>query len=36
MSTIWKNGRYQPLIKYVTLKDFKKLSTAIDIINGGF
>lgn len=34
MSTIWKNGRYQPLIKYVTLKDLKKLSTAIDIING--
>ena len=34
MSTIWKNGKYQPLIKYVTLKDFKKLSTAIDIING--
>ena len=34
MSTIWKNGRYQPLVKYVTLKDLKKLSTAIDIING--
>lgn len=34
MSTIWKNGKYQPLIKYVTLKDFKKLSNAIDIING--
>ena len=34
MSTIWKNGKYQPLIKYVTLKDLKKLSTAIDIING--
>ena len=34
MSTIWKNGRYQPLIKYVTLKDLKKLSTAIDVING--
>lgn len=34
MSTIWKNGKYQPLVKYVTLKDLKKLSTAIDIING--
>lgn len=34
MLTIWKNGKYQPLIKYVTLKDFKKLSNAIDIING--
>lgn len=34
MSTIWKNGRYQPLVKYVTLKNLKKLSTAIDIING--
>lgn len=34
MSTIWKNGKYQPSVKYVTLKDLKKLSTAIDIING--
>ena len=34
MSTIWKNGKYQPLVKYVTLKDLKKLSNAIDIING--
>ena len=34
MSTIWENGKYQPLVKYVTLKDLKKLSNAIDIING--
>lgn len=34
MLTIWKNGKYQPLVKYVTLKDLKKLSNAIDIING--
>ena len=34
MSTIWKNGKYQPSVKYVTLKDLKKLATAIDIING--
>lgn len=34
MLTTWKNGKYQPLVKYVTLKDLKKLSNAIDIING--
>lgn len=34
MSTIWKNGRYQPLIKYVTSKDFKLLSNLVNIING--
>lgn len=34
MSTIWKNGKYQPLIKYVTSKDFKLLSNLVNIING--
>lgn len=34
MSTIWKNGKYQPLIKYVTNKDFKLLSNLVNIING--
>lgn len=34
MSTIWKNGKYQPLIRYVTNKDFKLLSNLINIING--
>ena len=34
MSTIWKNGKYQPLIRYVTNKDFKLLSNLVNIING--
>ena len=34
MSTIWKNGKYQPLIRYVTSKDFKLLSNLVNIING--
>ena len=34
MSTIWKNGKYQPLIEYVTSKDFKLLSNLVNIING--
>lgn len=34
MSTIWKNGKYQPLIGYVTNKDFKLLSNLVNIING--
>ena len=34
MSTIWKNGKYQPLIKYATNKDFKLLSNLVNIING--
>lgn len=34
MSTIQKNGKYQPLIRYVTNKDFKLLSNLVNIING--
>lgn len=34
MSIIWKNGKYQPLIRYVTNKDFKLLSNLVNIING--
>lgn len=34
MSTIWKNGKYQPLIRYVTNKDFKLLSNLVNTING--